>query len=127
MAAVLAFYFGSQLLINSNITGWLSWLALGGYLALWAAGAYLLRSAYRVGVKNDIRSLRKFNGRAINNPEKFARATAIINLFAGQSILLLAIAIPLFKIKIAHWPPFMAIIASLRLMAFSRVEKSDET
>jgi len=127
MAFVLLIYFGVQLLINSKTTGWVPWLIIGSYFIVWAMGGYFVWQAYRIGIKNDIAKVKKLNGQVFNNPEKFARSVAITNLFIGFSIWLLAIAILIFKIKLAVWAPFLIVISGLRQVAFGRLEKEDAT
>lgn len=124
---IFVVYFGSQLLINSKTTGWVPWLVIGCYVLLWGMGSYLIWQAYRLGIKKEVALVKKSNGQLFTNPHKFLRPIAITNLLTGLSIWLLAIAIPIFKIKLATWMPFILIISSLKLLVFSRFEKNDAT
>ena len=126
-AMILAFilYLGSQLLIASKITGWIPWLIIVCYLALWGMGGYLIWLAYRLGVKNELVLVKKSNGQPFNSPSKFSRSIAIVNLVTGLSIWLLAIAIPIVKIKLALWAPVIIIVSSCKQLIFSRFEKND--
>jgi hypothetical protein len=125
MALVLLVYFGAQLLINSKTTGWVPWLIFGSYIFVWAMGGYFVWRAYRIGIKNDLAKVTKLNGQLFNNPQKFVRSVTVTNLLTGFSIWLLAIAILVFKIKLAVWAPFLVVISGLRQVAFSRLEKND--
>ncbi|OQW69576.1 MAG: hypothetical protein BVN34_04495 [Proteobacteria bacterium ST_bin12] len=126
-AFIFVFYLGSQLLINSKTTGWVPWLVVGCYFLLWGIGGYLIWQAYRLGIKKEIALVKKSNGQLFTNPHKFIRTIAIINLLTGLSIWVLAIAIPIFKIKLATWAPFIVVISSLKQIVFSRFEKNDAT
>lgn len=127
MVIAFVFYFGFQLLINSKTKGWLPWLVISCYLFLWGMGGYLIRHSYRLGIKKEITLLKKSNGQLFNNPHKFIRSIAIVNLLTGLAICLLAIAIPIFKIKLASWAPLILVISSFKQIVFSRFEKTDAT
>jgi cytochrome c biogenesis protein CcdA len=127
MAFAFIVYLGAQLLINSKTTGWIPWVIIATYLALWGFGGYLIWLAYRLGIKKEIALVKKSNGQLFSNPSKFIRSIAIINLVTGLSILLLAVAIPIFKIKLDLWAPVIVIISACKQLIFSRFEKKDAT
>jgi hypothetical protein len=127
MVIALIAYLGSQLLIKSKTTGWVPWLVVGCYLFLWGIGGYLIWQSYRIGIKKETALVKKSNGQLFTNPHKFIRPIATINLLTGLSIWLLAIAIPVFKIKFATWDPFILVISSLKQIMFGRFEKKDAT
>jgi hypothetical protein len=120
-------YLGTQLLMVSKTTGWIPWLIVATYLALWGFGGYLIWLAYRLGVKKEIVLVKKSNGQLFSNPSKFIRSIAIINLVTGLSIWFLAIAIPILKIKLALWAPVIVIVSACKQLIFSRFEKKDAT
>ncbi len=127
IAYIFIFYFGTQLLINSKTTGWTPWAIILAYIVLWALGGYFVLQSYLIGINKDTTRVKKLNGQIFNNPQRFARSVAILNLIFGISIWLLAIAIPVFKIKLASWAPFIFLLAWLRFLVMGRLEKDDPT
>lgn len=125
MVIALIAVLGFHLLTNSGTTGWIPWLILGGYFLLWGIGGHLIWKAYRIGIKKEISLVKKSNGELFTNPHQFIRPIATINLITGLSIWLLAIAIPIFKIKLAAWAPFIVVISSLKQLVSGKFEKND--
>jgi hypothetical protein len=122
--AVIA-YIGSQLMLYSKTTAWIPWLGITCYLFIWGIGGYLIRQAYRLGIKNEIALVKKSNGQQFSNPHKFIRSIARVNLLTGLLVWLFAIAIPIFKIKMTTWAPYIVIITGIKQIALSRFEKND--
>ena len=127
MAIAFIVYLGSQLLISSKTTGWLPWLIIASYLVLWGVGGYLIWLAYRLGIKNEMTLIKKTNGQPFNNPSKFIRAIAIVNLVSGLLIWILAVAILIFKIQLTLWAPAIVIASTCKQLIFSKFEKNDAT
>lgn len=125
MIAVFSFSIGCQLLINSKTTAWIPWLAIGGYVLVWAVGCYLIWDAYRLGVKKELNSLKKSNGLPYNQPEKFIQSVALTQLAIGISVWGFAIAIPIFKLQIESWTAFFVFIGILRSFVLDFFEKKD--
>ena len=122
----LVAYIGAVFLMNSKTTGWVPWLVAGAYIFVWAVGGYFVWRAYRIFIKNDITKVNKQNGRVINNIQKFSRNFAVSDLLIGLSIWIFAIAILIFKIKLAMWGSFFVIVSGLRYFAITMLEKADE-
>lgn len=85
-------------------------LALLFYLVVPAAGVMLLRIAYRVHVLRDYRYIKGADFRPAANPERVARPFAIMTGSAGVAVLLLAIAIPVFRIPLQAWAGFIVLL-----------------
>lgn len=125
MAFAFILYLGAQLLINSKTTGWIPWLIIACYLVLWGFGCYFIWLAYRLAIKKELTLVKKSNGQPFNHPSTFIRPIAIANLVTGLTILLLAVAIPILKIKLDLWAPIIVIVSSCKQLIFSRFEKED--
>lgn len=121
----IVIFFGSQILIASKTTGWIPWLVISCYFLLWGFGGYLVWRAYRMGIKNELALVKKSNGHQFNNPSKFVRSIATVDLITGLLILCLAILIPILKIKLELWAPVIVVISSCKQIITSKFEKSD--
>ncbi len=84
-------------------------LALLIYLLVPAAGVVLLRIAYRVHVLRDYRYIKDADNRPAASPERVARPFAIMVGVLG-AVLLLAIAIPVFRIPLQAWAGFIFLL-----------------
>ena len=125
LAIPVVVFLGMQLLISSKSTGWIIWLIFGIYLALCGVGIYLIWLAYRLGIRKELALVKKANGQPFNNPHTYIDAVAIVNLVTGLLILFLAIAIPIFKIKLALWAPIIFVASSCKQLIMGRFEKKD--
>lgn len=125
LAIAVVVFLGMQLLISSKSTGWINWLILGTYLVLWGMGGYLIWLAYRLGVRKELALVKKANGQPFNNPNTYINAVAIVNLATGLLILFLAVAIPIFKIKLALWAPVIFVVSSCKQLIMGRFERKD--
>ena len=81
--------------------------------------------AYRLGIGKELALVKKANGQQFNNPNIYIDAVAIVNLATGLLILLFAIAIPIFKIKLALWTPVIVVVSYCRKLVMGRFEKKD--
>ncbi len=115
----------TQFTIQTKSVSWINWLVLAAYLGLWIIGGYMLWQAYRVGIKKDAKLIKKQNGQRFNHPEKFKYYFAFIQFFAGISLCLLGVAIPVFKLKMASWAPLLAVIGAIKHLMTWWVERQD--
>ncbi|MDP1862488.1 MAG: hypothetical protein Q8K52_01105 [Thiobacillus sp.] len=91
------------------------WIALIAYLSIWVIGGYFIWKAYRLGMKRDLKfATGPWQGK-LKNPAKYIKRIAVIELITGSSILIFALAIPLFKIEMKAWGPFFLVIGMTRL------------
>lgn len=102
------------------------WILLCFYILMWALGIHFLWKAYRLGIKNDLQYAKGPNGKSIKNRQKLAKKIAVTEMFAGFSIITLAVAIPLLTIKIQLWAPFVFVIGAFRLSRLLSILRQDE-
>ena len=113
------------LLIITKTAGWIPWLAFAAYFLFWIGGGYMLWSAYQVGIRKDTSKMKKSNGELFTNPQRFMSSIAITNLLCGLALWLIALAIPVFKIGLAHWAPLIVVIGGARQLLTLVYEKAD--
>lgn len=103
------------------------WLAIALYLLIWMLGGYLIWKAYRLGIKNDLKYAKKPNGKPYKNPQKVIRKIALADLATGLTLILFAIAVPLFGLKFPTLGSFIGGIGLIRLSITMGLVRNDET
>jgi hypothetical protein len=103
------------------------WIGTFCYAAIWVVAAYFLWRAYRVGVKNDLRLIKGFNGQPLKNRKGLARPFAITELLTGTAIVLFLLAVPIFALPMRIWPAFILVIGTTRQLQLLKFSRQNET
>lgn len=94
-------------------------LVIGLYLFLFGMAFYFARKAVRIGVKKDFRLITDLHGLPVPKPEQLASRFVVINAVAAAGIVLVLIAIPIFRLHLLLWKLPIAILAAFYGFAIS--------
>lgn len=102
------------------------WIVLVFYLSIWVLGGYFIWRAYRLGIKKDFKyATGPWHGK-LKNPAQHIKRMVAIELLTGISLLIVAVAIPLFKIELRAWGPILTVIGMTRLLQQLKIAKQNK-
>lgn len=101
-------------------------IALFFYLVLWGISAIFFWRAYRIIKKKELRLIKDITGVRLKNSGKIAKRYAVMEVISGGSLVVLAIAIPIFSIPMKIWPAFIIVIGTSQQLTLLKLQKESD-
>lgn len=88
---------------------WMVWIARLMFLGIFPIAGLLLRRAWRVGVRGELRGVVDWHGAALPDPVRWARPWVLIHLGTGGFLLAVAVGVLALGISFEVWASLVAL------------------
>lgn len=88
---------------------WMVWIARLMFLGIFPIAWLLLRRAWRVGVRSELRYVVDWHGVALPDPARWARPWVLIHLGAGVCLLAVAAGVLVLGVSFEAWASLVAL------------------
>ncbi len=88
---------------------WMVWIARLMFIGIFPIAGLLLRRAWRVGVRGDLRFVTDWHGATLPDPGRWARASVLIHLGTGAFLLAVGAGVLVVGLSFEAWASMVAL------------------
>jgi len=88
---------------------WMVWIARLMFIGIFPIAGLMLRRAWRVGVRGDLRFVTDWHGATLPDPGRWARASLLIHLGTGAFLLAVAAGVLVVGLSFEAWASMVAL------------------